>query len=83
MLGEYPGKKIVLDREFLKKSNKLRKLQGHYNLGMKIDFALWITVFKSPIFRLSDIIAFMKIFQANGKIHSFLGDFNLRTKMRG
>lgn len=76
-IGEYPGNKIVFNREFLKKCNGVRKLQGKYKLGMKIDLEIWITVFKSPIFRLSDIIAFMKAFKANEKIHNFLGDFNL------
>jgi pimeloyl-ACP methyl ester carboxylesterase len=80
LIGEYPGDKIVFNKEFLKKCEKVRKLQGKYKLGMKIELAIWLTVFKSPIFRLSDIIAFMKIFQANAKLHSFLGDFNLRNE---
>ncbi|MEJ8547232.1 alpha/beta fold hydrolase [Brevibacillus borstelensis] len=79
-IGEYPGNKIAFDREFLKKCGKIRKLQGKYNLGMKIDLSIWITVFKSPIFRFSDIIAFMKIFRANAHLHRFLGDFNLRNE---
>jgi pimeloyl-ACP methyl ester carboxylesterase len=81
LIGEYPGNKIVFDKEFLKKCNKVRKLQGKYKLGMKIDLAIWITMFKSPIFKFSDIIAFMKISKANQKVHSFLGDFNLRTEL--
>ncbi|MGZ9583169.1 alpha/beta fold hydrolase [Paenibacillus marinisediminis] len=79
-IGEYPGNRIVFNREFLKKCEKVRQLQGKYNLAMKIDLAIWITVFKSPIFKFSDIIAFMKIFKANAKLHEFLGDFNLRTE---
>ncbi|MBS4192816.1 alpha/beta hydrolase [Bacillus sp. FJAT-49705] len=79
-IGEYPGNKIVFNKKFLKKCDEVRKLQGKYKLGMKIDLALWITVFKSPIFKFSDIIAFMKIFQANAKLHSFLGEFNLSNE---
>lgn len=79
-VGEYPGEKVVFDKAFLKKCNKVRKLQGKYQLGMKIDLAIWLTVFKSPIFRFSDIIAFMKVFKKNRKVHRFLGDFNLRNE---
>lgn len=79
-IGEYPGNKIVFDKEFLKKCEKVRKLQGKYNLGIKFDLSVWITMFKSPIFRFSDIVAFMKIFRANAHLHRFLGDFNLRNE---
>lgn len=79
-LGEYPGNKIVFDKEFLKKCQKVRKLQGRYKIGLDIDLAIWKTVFKSPIFRLTDIIAFLKIYKANANIHKFLGDFNLRAQ---
>lgn len=80
LIGEYPGNKIVFNKDFSKKCEEVRKLQGKYKLGMKIDLKIWITVFKSPIFKFSDIIAFMKIFQANEKLHSFLGEFNLRSE---
>lgn len=79
-IGEYPGNRIVFNRDFLKKCEKVRKLQGKYKLAMKIDLGIWITVFKSPIFRFSDIIAFLKIFKANANLHQFLGDFNLRAE---
>ncbi|SEC43271.1 alpha/beta hydrolase [Paenibacillus sp. GP183] len=79
-IGEYPGHRIVFNKAFLKKCEQVRKLQGKYKLGMKLDLTIWITVFKSPIFRVSDIIAFMKIFRANANLHKFLGDFNLRTE---
>lgn len=79
-LGNYPGDRIVFDKPFLKKVDVVRKLQGKYGIGIKLDLSTWITVFKSPIFKFSDIIAFMKIFSANAKLHEFLGDFNLRTE---
>jgi pimeloyl-ACP methyl ester carboxylesterase len=79
-IGEYPGTRIIFNREFLKKCEKVRQLQGKYKLAMKIDLGIWITVFKSPIFRFSDIIAFLKIFKANAHLHQFLGDFNLNAE---
>jgi len=79
-IGEYPGNKIVFNREFLKKCEEVRKLQGKYDLALKLGLETWITVFKSPIFRFSDIVAFLKIFKANGHLHQFLGDFDLRTE---
>jgi pimeloyl-ACP methyl ester carboxylesterase len=79
-IGEYPGTRIVFNREFLRKCEKVRKLQGKYKLAIKIDLGIWITVFKSPIFRFSDIIAFLKIFKANANLHQFLGDFNLKAE---
>lgn len=79
-IGEYPGNKIVFNREFLKKCNVVRKLQGKYKVGLELGLAIWITAFKSPIFRLADIMAYMKIFRVHEKIYNFLGDFNLRTE---
>jgi pimeloyl-ACP methyl ester carboxylesterase len=78
-IGEYPGNRVLFNKEFLKKVEVVRKLQGKYGIGIKLDLSTWITVFKSPIFKFSDIIAFMKIFRVNAKLHEFLGDFNLRT----
>jgi len=78
-IGEYPGNRVLFNKEFLKKVEVVRKLQGKYGIGIKLDLSTWVTVFKSPIFKFSDIIAFMKIFRANAKLHEFLGDFNLRT----
>ncbi|MDP4094723.1 MAG: alpha/beta hydrolase [Bacillota bacterium] len=79
-IGEYPDSKIVFDKEFLKKCKVVRKLQGKYKVGMELGLSAWVTVFKSPIFKFSDIIAFMKIFKANEKVHSFLGEFDLRAQ---
>lgn len=79
-IGEYPGERIVFKKDFLRKVEKVRKLQGKYNIGLKLDFSTWITVFRSPIFQFSDLIAFLRIFRANAKLHEFLGDFNLRAE---
>jgi pimeloyl-ACP methyl ester carboxylesterase len=76
-IGEYPGSKIIFEKEFLKKCNVVRKLQGKYKIGIKFGFHIFMAMFKSPIFRFSDIIAFMKIFKVNREVHSFLGEFNL------
>ncbi|MCZ8518311.1 MULTISPECIES: alpha/beta fold hydrolase [Paenibacillus] len=79
-IGEYPGDQIVFNPEFLKKCRKVRKLQGKYQLAVKIDLGIWITVFKSPLFRFSDILAFRQIFKANAHLHRFLGSFDLRAE---
>ncbi|MBD3919726.1 alpha/beta hydrolase [Paenibacillus sp. PR3] len=79
-IGEYPGEKLVFDRNFLAKCDKVRKIQGKYDLAIKIGLQTWLTVFKSPIFRLSDLTAFMRIYKTHGKVYKFLGDFNLRDE---
>lgn len=78
VLGEYPGDKF--DSECLKKCMKIRKLQGKYNLAVKMDLSICITTFKSPIFKLSDISAMIKGIKANEKIIDFLGAFDLNTE---
>ncbi|AEI39876.1 alpha/beta fold hydrolase [Paenibacillus mucilaginosus] len=79
-IGEYPGENIVFNREFLKKCGKVRKLQGKYNLAVKIGIGIWFTVFQSPIFRFSDITSFLNLAKANAYLHQFLGSFNLREE---
>ncbi|WP_297422374.1 alpha/beta hydrolase [Clostridium sp.] len=79
-IGEYPGNKINFDKEFLRKCKIVRKLQGKYKIGMELGFSIWMTMLKSPIFKLSDIIALLKISKANEKILKFLSDFNLRNE---
>lgn len=75
-IGAYPGEKIKFDREFLKKCMKIRKLQGKYGLAEKSDLPVFISAFKSPIFKLSDLSAFSKGLKANSKVHD-LEDFDL------
>jgi len=79
-IGEYPGNKIDFNKEFLKKCNVVRKLQGKYKVGMELGFSIWVAMLRSPIFKLSDIIAFFKIFKVNVKVLKFLSDFNLRNE---
>ena len=78
-IGEYPGHRIVFDQEFLRKLRKVRKLQGQYQLAIKVGCSIVITAFKSPIFRLSDLIAVMRNSRANVHLYEYLGDFNLHT----
>ncbi|MGG4395552.1 alpha/beta hydrolase [Paenibacillus thiaminolyticus] len=79
-IGEYPGGKIVFDRAFLQKCEAVRKLQGQYNLALKIDLAIWLAAVTSPIFQLSDISSFKKAFQANQKVLDYLADFDLTSE---
>ncbi|MFJ7914247.1 MULTISPECIES: alpha/beta fold hydrolase [unclassified Lysinibacillus] len=76
-IGTYPGEKIKFDREFLKKCMKIRKLQGLYGLAVKSDLPVFISAFRSPIFKLSDLFAFSKGLKANSKVLEFLEDFDL------
>lgn len=79
-IGEYPGSKIVFDRAFLQKCETVRKLQGQYNLALKIDFAIWLAALTSPIFKLSDISSFKKGLQANQQVLAYLADFDLTAE---
>ncbi|MBU3114454.1 alpha/beta fold hydrolase [Clostridium lacusfryxellense] len=74
-IGDYPGEKF--DNKAMDKCGKIRRLQGKYNLAIKMDFSIFKAVFKSPIFKLSDIPAMIKGLRANEKIIDFLGAFDL------
>jgi len=63
-----------------KKCGEIRRLQGKYNLAVKIDFSILKYVFKSPIFKLSDIFAMMKGIKSNEKVIDFLGAFDLNLE---
>jgi Predicted hydrolases or acyltransferases (alpha/beta hydrolase superfamily) len=76
-IGEYPGSKVSFDKEFLKKCDRVRKLQSKYKLSSDSFLQIFNIVRKSPIFRLSDFFAFMKIFKANQGVYGFFSDFNL------
>lgn len=52
---------------------KIRRLQGKYNLAVKMNLSICITAFKSSIFKLSDISAMIKGFKTNEKVLEFLG----------
>lgn len=78
-VGNYPGDNF--DSSFMEKCAKIRKLQGKYNLSVKIGLPIIITIFKSPIFKLSDIFAMEKATIANKKIIEFLPSFNLNLEL--
>lgn len=83
-VGDYPGEKLVMDGEFMKKCSRIRRLQGKYKLSVDLGLSLWITALKSPIFKLSDIKALFKAFETNKKIlEDFLGDFDLNRESAG
>lgn len=77
-IGDYPGDKF--DRNCLKKCMQVRKLQGKYNLAVKVDLSICKTAFKSPIFKLSDISAMIKGVKANEEIQDYLGAFGLNSE---
>jgi pimeloyl-ACP methyl ester carboxylesterase len=77
-IGDYPGAKY--DDKFMEKCGKLRRIQGKYNLAVKLDLSLFKTVFKSPIFKFSDFLALIKAFKVNKKIFEFMGSFDLNSE---
>ncbi|MDF2882816.1 MAG: alpha/beta hydrolase [Clostridiaceae bacterium] len=78
IIGDYPGDKY--DSKFMGKCSKIRRIQGKYNLAVKVKFSMLITLFRSPIFKFSDLLALVKGFKANEKVLEFLGSFDLRSK---
>jgi pimeloyl-ACP methyl ester carboxylesterase len=78
VLGDYPGDKF--NSNFMEKCGKLRRLQGKYNLAVKMGLSIGITVFKSPIFKLSDLSALIKGTKANEKVLESLFLFDLKSE---
>lgn len=79
ILGDYPGDR--LNSEFIKKCIKIRRLQGKYNLAPKIKFfSIFLNIFRSPIFKLSDISALFKGPKANKKVLEYLLTFDLKLE---
>lgn len=73
-IGVYPEKNY--EKPMIKKIQKIRILQGKYKVGM--DFMPIIkTLFKSPIFRFSDIISLFKGMNNNKKLWDFLFSHSL------
>ncbi|MDD7794274.1 alpha/beta fold hydrolase [Clostridium sp. 'White wine YQ'] len=77
-IKNYPGDKY--DSEFMKKCIKLRRLQGKYDLAVKIGLSMTLIAFKSPISKLSDFSALLKGNKANEKIISYLFNFDLNSE---
>jgi len=77
-LGDYPGDKFKGD--CFKKIMRMRMIMNKYNLGVKIAPSTVMAVFKSPIFKLSDISALIKSNRANKGLQEFLFGFNLKSE---
>lgn len=81
-IGEYPGSKVSFDKQFLKKCDKVRRLQSKYKLSSDSFLSIFNIVRKSPIFQLPDFFAFLKIYKANQGVYSFFSDFNLWSESK-
>ncbi|MDI9412830.1 MAG: alpha/beta hydrolase [Bacillota bacterium] len=80
-IGQYPGEKLAMDPIFMKKCSKIRKLQGKYNLALKINLSFFIMILRSPIARFSDLKSYKHAFKANKNIlENFLGGFDLNQE---
>jgi pimeloyl-ACP methyl ester carboxylesterase len=78
VLGDYPGDKF--NSNFMEKCGKLRKLQGKYNLAVKLGLSIGIAAFRSPIFKFSDLSALIKGTKANEKVLESLFLFDLNSQ---
>ncbi|MBW6410174.1 alpha/beta fold hydrolase [Clostridium weizhouense] len=77
-LGNYPGDNHGI--AFKKKSEKLRAVQGKYNLAAKGNLSVIIGLIKSPIFKLSDISALIKMDKSNKEVIEFWSNFDIRLE---
>ncbi|NFA60242.1 alpha/beta fold hydrolase [Clostridium sporogenes] len=77
-LGDYPGDNHGIN--FKKKSEKVRVIQGKYNLAVNWNFSTIIDLIKSPIFKLSDIYALIKMDKVNEEIIEFWSKFDIRLQ---
>ena len=74
-IGDYPGERF--DSNSMKSIQKLRSLQGKYKLASTPTFDLISLVFKSPIFKLSDILALKNGMKCNKGLFDYLGKFDI------
>lgn len=74
-IGKYPEAKY--DDTTMKKALAVRKLQLKYKLANSPGLAVMFLLFKSPIFRLSDLTGMVKARRANEKVVSQLWGFSL------
>ena len=77
-LGDYPGDNHGIT--FKKKSEKLRAIQGKYNLAAKGNISEIIGLIRSPIFKLSDISALIKMDKPNLELLEFWSRFDLNSE---
>ncbi|AOR25126.1 alpha/beta fold hydrolase [Clostridium taeniosporum] len=78
ILGDYPGNNHGIG--FKKKSEKLRAVQGKYNLAANGNLSAIISLIKSPIFKLSDITALIKMDKVNKELIEFWSKFDIRSE---
>ncbi|MGL4570168.1 MAG: alpha/beta fold hydrolase [Clostridium sp.] len=69
-LGEYPTQQF--DKTTIKSISKIRKLQSKYKLAVSPNLSLILGVFRSPIFKLSDISSMAKGLDVNFGILKYL-----------
>lgn len=74
-IGDYPGESF--DSNSIKSIKKLRSLQGKHKLAVSPTFDLILVAFKSPIFKLSDILALKNCMKSNKDLVDYLYRFNL------
>ncbi len=73
-IGMYPESNY--EKPMIKKIQSIRMLQGKYKIGM--DFILLIkTLFKSPIFRISDLVSIYRGMSNNKSIWNFMFSHSL------
>ncbi len=78
-IGIYPEKNY--EKPMIKKIQKIRILQGKYKVGMNLLPILKV-LFKSPIFKFTDISSLFKGMSNNKKIWDFLFTHNLYEESR-
>ncbi|WP_238917596.1 alpha/beta hydrolase [Clostridium sp. YIM B02555] len=77
-LGDYPVGLSGI--EFKKKSEKLREIQGKYNLAVNFNLSAVIELIRSPIFKLADIFSLLKIDKVNKEIIEYWRKFDIRSE---
>ncbi len=73
-IGDYPENNY--NKPMIKKIQKIRILQGKYKIGMNF-IPILKTLFKSPIFRISDILSIIKGMSNNKQIWDYLFSHSL------
>ncbi len=76
-IGEYPENSY--NKQMIKKIQTIRLLQGKYKIGM--DFiSVLKTLFKSPLFQISDLLSIVKGMSNNKQIWEYLFSHSLREE---
>lgn len=76
-LGDYPGDKIEINKHFIRQCKRFRKLQAGQKLAVEMKLSTWIAALRSPIFQLSDILAFQNAMGANRSTYQFFAELDL------